>query len=113
MARLHNTSFSVPINWDDDDWIEKERQILDDYANKLKTTTGSEFIGEYLKFPAADSYALYVVVKESPLTLQHVDVGDGWQIPAAHIRGLTRADVLAQIKWDRKLKNLFAEKNNA
>jgi len=49
-----------------------------------------------MRFPVADGSALYRVVKEKPLTLEHIPSGDAWEIPFAHIRGLTYADLKQQ-----------------
>ena len=61
-----------------------------------------------MKFPVADGEAIYYVVKEKPLTLQHVPYGDGYSIPNAHMRGLTYSDLQNQQQWQRAMK-LFRE----
>lgn len=45
--------------------------------------------GGILRFPVADSYAVYKVVTWDPLTIAHVDYMDGHHVHAALIRGLT------------------------
>ncbi len=50
-----------------------------------------------IMIPFADGFAYYIVVSMSPLKLQHVPYGDAWHAPAAHIRGLRKADVEAMI----------------
>ena len=64
-------------------------------------------IGALMSFPIADGAAMYRVSKESPLTLEHVPYGDAWQIPPAHILGIRKADVLAQVRADRAMAKLF------
>lgn len=49
-----------------------------------------------MTFPVADGKACYLVVKEQPLTLQHIPYGDAWHINTAHMRGLRTAD------WERQ-----------
>ena len=44
-------------------------------------------------FPWADGYAYYLVKKTKPLTLQWINSGDCWQVPAAWIRGLRKEDL--------------------
>jgi len=68
-------------------------------AKSREAAADGKAAGIVLQFPVADGHAFYVVVKDKPLTLQHVPFGDGWQIPAAHVRGLTLRDVRDQARW--------------
>lgn len=69
-------------------------------ASRAATPTSTtDFI---LHFGVADGYARYRVVKHHPLTLQHIYVGDGWQIPAAHVRGIRLQDVVDDMNRARK-----------
>jgi hypothetical protein len=52
----------------------------------------------------------YLVVKRKPLTLQHIYYMDGYQIPAAHVRGLTLADVDDMVRREKAMRDLFAGK---
>lgn len=63
--------------------------------------------GRIISFPIADGYAHYRVEKLSPLTLRPFMVGDMWEIPDAHMRGLTKADVGRMIEWDDRLSEFF------
>lgn len=58
--------------------------------------------GTVLQFPVADGYAMYLVVSEKPLTLQHVPFCDGYQVSAATIRGVTMREVEQQRERDRQ-----------
>lgn len=62
-----------------------------------------DVVGAVLRFPAADSYAYYLVTADEPLTLRHLNYGDGWTIPAPYIRGLEREDVLQMLEHRRRL----------
>jgi hypothetical protein len=64
-------------------------------------------IPNVIKFPVADGYALYHVKSEKPLVLQHIPYMDGYSIPAAHIRGLTLADVRQMLEREKNLAKLF------
>jgi len=65
-----------------------------------------------IQFPIADGYAFYYVKSLSPLTLQHIPYSDAWEIPYAHIRGLRKSDILAQIRYRKQLAELcFKQKN--
>jgi hypothetical protein len=50
-------------------------------------------IGATIYLPYADGHATYIVVKARPLTLIHVYLGDGWQVPFYSINGLRKADI--------------------
>jgi hypothetical protein len=49
--------------------------------------------GRIFSYPVADGAAHYLVKKEKPLTLQWINVGDCWQVPAYVIRGLRADDI--------------------
>ena len=66
-----------------------------------------EVIGGLLRFPVADGYAYYLVVKDNPLTLQWVDFLDGYQVETALIRGLRRTDIVRKLVRDRTIHALF------
>lgn len=53
--------------------------------------------GIMLRFHVADGFAFYLVVNSNPLTVQHIPFGDAYSVSAAHIRGLSRSDVIAQM----------------
>lgn len=63
-----------------------------------------------VRFQIADGYAQYAVLSLNPLQLQHIPYGDAYQIPYAHIRGLTTQDVMDMLERDKKMKELFAKK---
>ena len=84
-----------------------EYKKLTDVSDNLKP---GEIVGAILQFPAADSYALYRVSKERPLTVQHIPFGDAWQVDAALIRGLRRVDIERKIEQNRRLRSLFSAK---
>lgn len=66
-----------------------------------KAATEENPTGFLMYFAAGDGAAIYRVTKAKPLTLQHVYVHDGWQVPAAHIRGIRMADVREAIRRER------------
>lgn len=66
-----------------------------------------EVVGALLRWQRGDGYAFYVVTKARPLTVKLVPTGDAWQVEAALIRGLTRADVLEQLASARALASIF------
>ena len=65
--------------------------VLTDFANEQ--ADAGELVGQIVSYPVADGQALYMVTSEKPLYLAHIAFGDGYQIPAAHLRGLWHLDV--------------------
>lgn len=71
-------------------------------ANSAKVNPESDNLeSAVIKFQVADGYAVYVVSKNNPLTLQHVPYGDGYQANEATIRGVNKNTVRTQLKRDR------------
>lgn len=79
---------------------------------RLANSKGAGYIGEVVRFPRGDGSAMYLVWKTSPLELIHLPVGDAWQIPDAHSRGLRLSDIKDQIDRERRLTELFAKKES-
>ena len=94
-------------------WYEKQEKIMKQLEKESAKATEKDPVGFLMSFPVADGCAVYRVVKAKPLTVQHVDYMDGWQIPAAHIRGLTMVDVFQQMGWNIHLKSVKGGKFNA
>lgn len=69
-----------------------------------------EVVGAFLTFPVGDGRACYLVVRAHPLTLQHVPVVDAYQIPSAHVRGITRREVLAQVESNKRYAAVLAKR---
>ena len=71
-----------------------------------------ELVGAVIRFQIADGYALYLVseVGAKNVELQHIPYCDGYQIPAAHLRGLTKADISQQVNAERRMAALFRKK---
>ncbi|MCC5612149.1 hypothetical protein LC612_36835 [Nostoc sp. CHAB 5834] len=75
------------------EYFKRTQEKLTELDIKFFETPKPNVEGGVLAFPVADGRALYLVVSESPLTLQYLQFGDGYQIPAAHVRGLELEDV--------------------
>ena len=67
-------------------------------------------VGVVLFFSVADSYAVYCVVKDRPLTLEHIPYGDAWHADARLLRGLRRQDILEEEMRARALAKMLAKK---
>lgn len=86
----------------------------DDALNELREKSDAlpegEIVGHLMSFGVADGSANYVVVKESPLTLAWAPIPDNYQIPAAHLRGITKRDVLEDQASQRRFADLFSRR---
>ncbi len=101
MAHLHKDpypGFKRGQNEGLDAYFERtQKKLLELSRRSAEQCRKEETEGVLLRFPVADGYAFYLVVKRHPLTLQHVPFGDAYEISDAHIRGLTLHDVAVQI----------------
>jgi len=70
----------------------------------------SGIIGEVVRWPRADGYAEYIIVKTKPLQLAHIPLGDGYMVEPALIRGTTLAEVKRMVEDERRWSKLFAGK---
>jgi len=108
VARAAKGSYRLPELVFNGSWRESEHekafQALMEASDAIDPH-GDNLEGAIWRMPVADSYAHYLVVKNYPLTLQHIDYSDAWSVPTYVLRGLTRADVvdhlLAQRAWQR------------
>ena len=79
--------------------VEKQQEELSQLKQKSPTDPETEGIVDgIVRFPVADGFAVYRVVDDNPLTLQHIPIGDRYQIPDAHIRGLREEDIVQKLK---------------
>jgi hypothetical protein len=112
MARLHPNSLDLNHFDDKKPWQEAHERTKKELAAleaiSEKADPDGDLTGALISFQVADGYAVYLVKKTKPLTLQHVYAHDGYQVSAAHIRGLRLEDVRRQVKADRALESLFA-----
>jgi hypothetical protein len=76
-------------------------QRLQQRSDKLAK---GKVVGALLDWSVADGKALYLVVKEKPLTLQHIPYGDGYRVAPETIRGLRRQDVLHQLQMRKAFR---------
>lgn len=103
-----------------DDWREKEEAYFAEMkamARKANARPGRmregllDLIGEVLRWPRADGYAVYMVWNVYPLEIVHLAVGDAWSIEPALIRGLNVAEVRRMVEHERAMKEMFEGPN--
>lgn len=88
-----------PDQYDDyREYSEAEKAAFNALRKEAPGSPEEGLEGAMLKFHVADGYAHYRVVDTDPLKIQHVPYLDGYQIPAAHVRGLRREDVISQME---------------
>ena len=108
MAQLVGTLKSFPeFNWSNG--VSSQDAAMTALQEASFNLPPGEIVGAMLKWQVADGYAWYRVKSASPLQVEHVPFLDGYQVPAAHIRGLRRADVLDQLNRSKRLALLFAK----
>jgi hypothetical protein len=78
------------------DWCIKRAKIIG---------TDTEYIGEVIYFPVADSNAEYMVASLKPVELIHIPLWDAWELQYAN--RLTKKDIIEKIEQQNSLKKLF------
>lgn len=109
MAKVFKAPFDPPP-FRHESWREDEEAYLAELRVLARARNKGALVGEIVSFPMADSGAVYMVWSESPFALIHLAIGDAWQIPDAHMRGLRKADVKAMVDRSKRIAALFAEK---
>ena len=111
MARLYRASLRIETNYqlDRQAWAEFEQDQIDVYAGEFRAENPGDLVGEIVRWQRADGYAQYMIVKESPLTIAHMDWSDAWAIEAPLIRGLRLNDVRIMVEQEAAMRRLFAE----
>jgi len=92
------------------DWEKKTAEDFSEYLRRTEQILVSIPWDRLVRFPIADGQALYYVKSVSPPVLQHIPYGDAYQIPAAHIRGLTTKDIRSMIRAEQQMAALFGER---
>jgi len=83
------------------------KRYTDEVRAWVKSVSKHRLAGEILRFPVADGYAQYMVFSGTELI--HLDIGDGYQIPAAHARGLRIAEEVEHATRFRKFIDRLPE----
>lgn len=86
-----------------DDWRKIEQDYTDRLAMRARARNEvdpNHLVGRIVRWQRADGYASYMVWQVSPLKLIHLDLGDGYAVEGALLRGLTLAEVKRMVAWD-------------
>lgn len=106
--------FASPIKYDYPDdwknWQEHDEKYMKELKDFVLTNTKSKngYIGETIRFPIADGYAIYMVANTKPLEVIHVPTGDAWQADPILLRGLRVSDVKERINMDKEIAKIFS-----
>ena len=84
------------------EWLEKVRAWVKANSKHPK----SPLVGKEVAWGFADGYARYMVMDTSPVTLIHLPLGDAWNLPAAHLRGINLKDIKQQVEGERLFGSL-------
>ncbi len=91
------------------DWQKDEEDQLCRFRQQFKSENIGDAVGEVIKWQRADGYACYMVVKEKPLQLVHINHGDGYQVEDALIRGINLKEVKQMIGHERSICEMFSK----
>jgi hypothetical protein len=91
------------VDWQAKDWKQQlDRQEAAMAALEAKADAKS-CVGHVIAFGVADGGAHYLIVKEKPLTLQHIPYCDAYRADPILLRGLRLADVQRMVGRERAL----------
>lgn len=105
------TEVKLPENTFDNvkDWEENDNKYIEALKQHLRELGyNGKNMGEILQFPAADSYAMYMVISMKPLQLVHLELGDAWTFQYANL--LTAKEVQKKIDGSKRFA-AFLEEN--
>ncbi|MBT5637977.1 MAG: hypothetical protein HOJ16_05400 [Candidatus Peribacter sp.] len=91
----------IPIG-DWQNWQKHEKRYTDDLNKWCKRENPSgKLVGEIVRFPVADGFAAYMVLRLRPLELIHMEIGDAWNFQ--YIERLTVKDIRKQVQHNQFL----------
>lgn len=95
---------------------EQDDRVTNEFLAELKAWLvehgyNRKLTGEIVSFPIADGAAQYMVAEGKSTILVHLPIHDAWNIPAAHMRGLRKKDIVEQVERSRRIAAMFAEKD--
>ena len=112
MAEIFNPPAEIKVpefNWED---LKANKEAEDKFIADLKkfclSRKKEKNVGEVIKFPAADGYALYMVASMKPVELVHIPIGDAWCFQYAHL--LTEKEIQENIDQEKAMEKLFSNK---
>jgi len=112
-AEIYNAPEEVKqptIDWSNYDH-EKYQAACDKYLQALKAKLQEmgfrgKNVGEVVKFPIADGYAMYMVISMRPLRLMHIPLGDSYHYPNVDL--MTAQRIQEVIDAQKALEEMIA-----
>lgn len=89
------------------DYQQECENYLEALRTECKKNSNHKDVGEVIKFPVADGYALYMVYSMKPLELIHIATMDAWHFEHADL--LTPKRVTELIERDKRVAELFSK----
>lgn len=108
-AKIYSNSIEKPrISWANPKaWKESEERYIQKTKELLLKRKKGKNVGEIISFPYADSNAQYMVASMRPLELVHLEVGDAWEFPQAHL--MTAKEVQKKLDSQKRIEELFSK----
>jgi hypothetical protein len=95
-------------NFNHEEYEAANQKYLDDLKAKLQEMGyKGKNMGEVIKFPFADGYAMYMVASMNPLKLIHIALGDAWDYPNVDL--MTPVRVQEMIDQQKALEEIFSK----
>ena len=69
-----------------------EEKYLKDLATWCRERYSGPLVGEVIRTPFADGEAAYMILRQKPFCLLHLELGDGWRADEIWERGISLSD---------------------
>jgi hypothetical protein len=83
---------------------DETEKIIKSLREAGKKATDANLTGFVYRVQIADGYAEYLVTEDKGgerFTIKHINQFGAYQAPAPHIRGLKRADLIREWRWQK------------
>jgi hypothetical protein len=113
MAKIYSApeGYEAPeIDFANYNQVEREKtekeylKRLSDWC-KQRNPNDPTYVGEVIKFPAADGYAMYMVASLNPVQLIHIELSDAYQFP--YVENLTKKNVMNEVDRVRNFEAMW------
>lgn len=94
-----------PQNWEvdikDPKWFDKQEKLMESleedpfamYGKYMDAPAKDSVVGRIVRFGVGDGYAVYLVVRQKPLTLMHIPYMDSYHANPMLLRGMRVSDI--------------------
>ena len=108
MAEIYRAPDYIKRPSFDDDWQKDEERYLKEVTDFCLTRKKGKNVGETIRFPAADGYAVYMVASMRPLELIHLETMDAYTFQYVHL--MTAKEVNEQIANQKAMEKLIPKR---